>query len=93
MAVSRHLWVGGLPEHMDKDDIRDFFNRLLNTISKKIKAQYANDFRYGKVESVKLLPLKHAGMGLAAFIDFQDLEAAREAHNADIKIKVFLKGH
>ena len=45
-------------------------------------------FRYGKVETVKLLPQKHGSTGLAAFIDFYDIEAAKDARNDDIKIKV-----
>lgn len=51
--------------------------------------EYEIIFRYGKVEDVKLLPLKHAGKGLAAFIDFYDIEAAKAAYEAEIKIKVF----
>ena len=90
MAASRHLWVGGLPEEMSEDDIRDYFTRL-----KKIPLD--DDFllglsfllhRFGKVETVKLLPQKYANMGLAAFVDFYDIEAAKDARNAEIKIKV-----
>ena len=44
--------------------------------------------RFGKVETVKLLPQKYANMGLAAFVDFYDIEAAKDARNAEIKIKV-----
>ena len=29
MANSRHLWVGGLPEDMSEDDIRDYFTRCV----------------------------------------------------------------
>ncbi len=37
---------------------------------------------------MKLLPQKHGSLGLAAFVDFYELEAAKEAHNDDIKLKV-----
>ena len=27
MATSRHLWVGGLPDGMSEEDIKDYFTR------------------------------------------------------------------
>ncbi len=42
------------------------------------------------METVKLLPQKHANIGLAAFIDYFELEAAKEVRNADIKMKVYI---
>ena len=40
------------------------------------------------MDSIKLLPQRHPNLGLAAFIDFHDVDAAVEARNTEIKIKV-----
>ena len=39
-------------------------------------------FRYGRVESVKVLPKRGSEGGVAAFVDFVDIKSAQKAHNA-----------
>nr|CAJ83546.1 spen homolog, transcriptional regulator (Drosophila) [Xenopus tropicalis] len=38
--------------------------------------------RYGRVESVKILPKRGSDGGVAAFVDFVDIKSAQKAHNA-----------
>ncbi|XP_038579178.1 LOW QUALITY PROTEIN: msx2-interacting protein [Micropterus salmoides] len=38
--------------------------------------------RYGRVESVKVLPKRGSEGGVAAFVDFVDIKSAQKAHNA-----------
>jgi len=38
--------------------------------------------RYGRVESVKVLPKRGSEGGVAAFADFVDIKSAQKAHNA-----------
>ncbi|KAG8431492.1 hypothetical protein GDO86_018552 [Hymenochirus boettgeri] len=38
--------------------------------------------RYGRVESVKILPKRGSEGGVAAFVDFVDIKSAQKAHNA-----------
>ena len=90
MANSRHLWVGGLPEDMSEEDIRDYFTRCVIICTGDILKQIYN-YRFGKVEGIKLLPQRYPKMGLAAFIDFYERDAAVEAHNTEIKIQVQLR--
>ena len=43
----------------------------------------SNSFlRYGRVESVKVLPKRGSEGGVAAFVDFVDIKSAQKAHNA-----------
>lgn len=37
--------------------------------------------RYGRVESVKVLPKRGSEGGVAAFVDFVDIKSAQKAHN------------
>lgn len=39
-------------------------------------------FRYGRVESVKILPKRSAEGGRAAFVDFVDIRSATKAHES-----------
>lgn len=39
-------------------------------------------FRYGRVESVKILPKRGSEGGVAAFVDFVDIKSAQKAHNS-----------
>ncbi len=32
MATSRHLWVGGLPDGMKEEDIRDYFTKFVELV-------------------------------------------------------------
>lgn len=38
--------------------------------------------RYGRVESVKILPKRGSEGGVAAFVDFVDIKSAEKAHNS-----------
>lgn len=38
--------------------------------------------RYGRVESVKILPKRGSEGGVAAFVDFVDIKSAQKAHNS-----------
>uniref|UniRef100_A0A4W4FXX4 RRM domain-containing protein n=2 Tax=Electrophorus electricus TaxID=8005 RepID=A0A4W4FXX4_ELEEL len=38
--------------------------------------------RYGRVESVKVLPKRGSEGGVAAFVDFVDIKSAQKAHNS-----------
>ena len=31
-SVSRHLWVGGLPEDMSEQEIKDYFSKLASAV-------------------------------------------------------------
>ncbi|GBM64141.1 Msx2-interacting protein [Araneus ventricosus] len=42
--------------------------------------------RYGKVQSVKILPQKEEESGFCATVAFIDIKSASKAHNADNKI-------
>lgn len=42
--------------------------------------------RYGKIEGVKILPQKYPNIGVAAFIDFCDVQSAIEARDAKHKL-------
>ena len=43
---------------------------------------YDSSPRYGRVESVKVLPKRGSEGGVAAFVDFVDIKSAQKAHNA-----------
>ncbi|XP_043917801.1 msx2-interacting protein [Protopterus annectens] len=42
--------------------------------------------RYGRVESVKILPKRGSEGGVAAFVDFVDIKSAQKAHNSSNKM-------
>ena len=42
--------------------------------------------RFGKIEGVKILPQKYPNVGVAAFIDFCDVQSAIEAHETQHKL-------
>ena len=45
------------------------------------------NFRFGKIEGVKILPQRYPNTSLAAFIDFQHEKSATEAQDAKIEIR------
>lgn len=44
------------------------------------------NFRFGKIEGVKILPQRYPNIGVAAFIDFYDIKSATEAKEAKHKL-------
>lgn len=74
---SRHLWVGNLPEDIDKDRITDYFSRYL--VFYLALTYNSCTCRFGKVEGVHILPQRYPGQGIAAFVDFYDVHAAVDA--------------
>ena len=42
--------------------------------------------RFGKIEGVKILPQKYPNIGVAAFIDFYDVQSAIEARDTKHKL-------
>lgn len=51
-------------------------------ISINISALLGFFSRYGRVESVKILPKRGSEGGVAAFVDFVDIKSAQKAHNS-----------
>ena len=43
-------------------------------------------YRFGKIEGVKILPQKFPNMGVAAFVDFHDVQSAIKTHNFQHKL-------
>ncbi|KAF4789383.1 Msx2-interacting protein [Turdus rufiventris] len=84
---TRHLWVGNLPENVREEKIIEHFKRYCHRRGQKVlPSSLANDLidilRYGRVESVKILPKRGSEGGVAAFVDFVDIKSAQKAHNS-----------
>lgn len=61
--------------------LRTIFGKLL-LCSNNIDYLFFYIFRYGRVESVKILPKRGSEGGVAAFVDFVDIKSAQKAHNS-----------
>lgn len=61
--------------------LKTIFGKLL-LCSNNIDYLFFNFFRYGRVESVKILPKRGSEGGVAAFVDFVDIKSAQKAHNS-----------
>lgn len=61
--------------------LKTIFGKLL-LWSNNIDYLFFYFFRYGRVESVKILPKRGSEGGVAAFVDFVDIKSAQKAHNS-----------
>lgn len=61
--------------------LKTIFGKLL-LCSNNIDYLFFYFFRYGRVESVKILPKRGSEGGVAAFVDFVDIKSAQKAHNS-----------
>lgn len=62
--------------HVTKRKFRFLFVLL------KLSLRFFLSLRYGRVESVKILPKRSAEGGRAAFVDFVDIRSATKAHES-----------
>lgn len=66
-------------------NIRNIFKTIFGKLlpcSNNIDYLFIFFFRYGRVESVKILPKRGSEGGVAAFVDFVDIKSAQKAHNS-----------
>ena len=84
---TRHLWVGNLPESVDDRQVTNFFSRRAkNANGRGNRTCVLSPRRYGRVESVRILPRRAADGGRAAFVDFVDIKSAVKAHESKLEL-------
>lgn len=82
-STSGVLWPGSAVRHSDAEGEKQLVSgkraKSENVREEKIIEHFK---RYGRVESVKILPKRGSEGGVAAFVDFVDIKSAQKAHNS-----------